>query len=106
MGFHKAEFFVAQVNGNYKKVSGWTDESGTYGFHALRRVAKKSGNKRVVKWVVSDIASGLMITSERTRDECLNWVVIHQKEIDKQRKKKEYKEYVEKLNKILDKENL
>ena len=100
MGFRKAEFFVAQVNGNYKKVSGWTDESGTYGFHALRRVAKKTGNKRVVKWIVSDIASGLMIAEGRTRDECLNWVVIHQKEIDKQKKKKEYKTYVERLDNV------
>ena len=100
MGFRKAEFFIARVNGEYKKVYGWTDESGTYGFHAIRRTAKKSGNERTAYWIATDIATGLMITSAQTRQECMNWIVAHHKEISKQRKSKKYAEYVKKLNDV------
>lgn len=66
MGFHKEKFPI-RLNNLSKEpievVQGWVDESRCYGFHKWGRY-----------WKVTDLDSGLLITTEGTRAKCWNWV--------------------------------
>lgn len=99
MKFHKGAFKIQmneRLNYEIRDVSGWINETGTYGFH-------KNGNH----WVATDIASGILIVSASTRKACVEWIDENQERIIKAKETWKYKvnrgRFIQKIEK--EKEN-
>lgn len=88
MSFHKETFLIQEHTG-IKEISGWVDETNTYGFH---KINKSSGT--LLCWVATDLKSGARIARGKTRKECVEWIKNNKDLIDKLREKEEYKQAV------------
>lgn len=93
MSFHKGKFYIAKVDNSYELKTGWIDETNSYGFHKIQ----KKNTTTILKWVCTDLKSGLKICAAKTRKECCEWVLKNQEAIEMQRNKNEYNKYVDKL---------
>ena len=87
MKFHKGSFLV-QLNylcpRRLDYVSGWIDETNTYGFY-----------KHNKNWKATDLKSGTRIITLPTRKGCAEWIESHQDEIAAVKQTQRYKTFVE-----------
>lgn len=90
MSYHKGDFLIAVPNGTTKLVSGWINENEDIGFY---KMCRPSGT--VIKWIATDLASGLRITTAATRKACQEWCETNVDLIKHQRSKKQYQIYVD-----------
>lgn len=88
MSYHKKNFLI-QGHTEVREVTGWVDETNTYGFH---KIEKTSGT--LLYWVATDLKSGARITQGKTRKECVEWIENNKELIDKLREKEEYRQIV------------
>lgn len=96
MGFHKGDFYIHRVDDVAEKITGgWIDETNTYGFHKLLRA---SGT--VMKWVATDLNTGLRICAAATRAACMDWINENKELIELQRTKPEYQKHMMWYNQV------
>lgn len=91
MRFHRGEFYTAHIGGKLELQRGWIDSTNTYGFHKIQ----KKGVTTVLKWVCTDLNSGLRVCSATTRKACCEWVEKNQDRIAAQKSKEQYNDFVE-----------
>lgn len=89
MGYHKGDFHIHKADHTLEKVSGWIDDTNTYGFHKLIKP-----NGKVSKWVATDLKTGLRVCAGETRTECHNWIITNKELVELQREKPEYKKHM------------
>lgn len=94
MRYHKGSFYILRIDDTVQLMTGWIDETNSYGFYQLKRKAKTSGNQYAWKWIATDLRSGLRITEAKTRAKCSEWIEEHLADIEVQIRKPKYREYV------------
>jgi hypothetical protein len=85
-----------KIDGTYEVKTGWIDETNIYGFHKIQ----KRNVSTILKWVCTDLNSGLRVCSASTRKTCYEWVLRNQNRIEIQKNKKEYRKYLDRMKQL------
>lgn len=102
MGFHKHTFpirLIDKAEKPIKIVNGWANDDFTIGFH---KVFTK--RKSWQQWAATDLYTGTCITIQKTRTECLKWIVEHQDVINDAMEQPWYLQRVFEYKQLLEKE--
>lgn len=95
MEFHKDYFPIQTIIKDEKimVVSGWIDETNTYGFY-------KNGKT----WKATDLRSGTLITVQLTRKACVEWIEEKSDRIKKIKETQDYRIKVDDFKILIEKE--
>jgi hypothetical protein len=90
MGFHKKTYFIAMIPAYVERTghrlehrTGWTNEGHNFGFF-------NNGGS----WTATDLRTGRVIVTERTRKACVEWIEAHADKLEAKFATKEYAQWV------------
>ena len=90
MGFHKKTYLIAMIPAYVERTghrleyrTGWTNEGHNFGFF------NNNGS-----WTATDLCTGRVIVTQRTRKACAEWIEAHADELEVKFATEEYAQWV------------